>query len=184
MKRLTFITSRSQKFREMQAMLPEISLIHKAVDLPELQEIDAEKIVYEKLNSGLLHMPEGNFIIDDTSVYFDCLGGELPGPLMKWFFKALGLQKIYEMTRDLRNNRATAVTIIGYAEPSGTLHIFKGVMRGFIVPPRGQDDFDWNAIFQPEGYDKTFGEMTNEEKNRISMRRFAAEEFKKFLESR
>ncbi len=181
MKQLAFITSREQKFREMQAMLPGIELVRIEADLPEIQEINAVKIVRNKLEAGFAHVPKGNFIVDDTSVYFDCLGGKLPGPLMKWFFKGMGLQKIYEMTRDMRNNRATAVTLIGYANPTKQLYVFEGKMRGLIVPPRGKDDFDWNAIFQPEGHQKTFGEMTQEEKNHISMRRFAAEEFIKFL---
>jgi len=183
-KQLTFITSREQKFREMQAMLPGIELVRIEADLPEIQEINAVKIVRNKLEAGFAHVPKGNFIVDDTSVYFDCFGKKLPGPLMKWFFQGIGLQGIYNMALAMGNLRATAVTLIGYANPNRQLCVFEGKMHGLIVPPRGKDDFDWNAIFQPEGHIKTFGEMTQEEKNHISMRRFAAEKLKEFLESK
>ncbi|KAL0433060.1 UNVERIFIED_CONTAM: Inosine triphosphate pyrophosphatase [Sesamum latifolium] len=39
-----------------------------------------------------------------------------------------------------------------------------------IVPPRGPNDFGWDPIFQPDGYDKTYAEMAKEEKNKISHR--------------
>ncbi|KAL0392610.1 UNVERIFIED_CONTAM: Inosine triphosphate pyrophosphatase, partial [Sesamum radiatum] len=47
---------------------------------------------------------------------------------------------------------------------------FLGKTQGIIVPPRGPNDFGWDPIFQPDGYDKTYAEMAKEEKNTISHR--------------
>ncbi|KAL2242552.1 UNVERIFIED_CONTAM: Inosine triphosphate pyrophosphatase, partial [Sesamum indicum] len=47
---------------------------------------------------------------------------------------------------------------------------FLGKTQGMIVPPRGPNDFGWDPIFQPDGYDKTYAEMAKEEKNKISHR--------------
>ena len=49
------------------------------------------------------------------------------------------------------------------------------------VEPRGSRNFGWDAIFQAAGQQQTFGEMSAEEKNRISPRGKAAAEFKQFL---
>ena len=43
-------------------------------------------------------------------------------------------------------------------------------MQGTIVAPRGQSTFGWDNIFQPKGYEKTYGEMTLDEKNTLSHR--------------
>ncbi|PSS24022.1 Inosine triphosphate pyrophosphatase [Actinidia chinensis var. chinensis] len=47
---------------------------------------------------------------------------------------------------------------------------FMGKTLGKIVPPRGPNDFGWDPIFQPDGYDQTYAEMCKEEKNKISHR--------------
>ncbi|KAB5573168.1 hypothetical protein DKX38_000362 [Salix brachista] len=43
-------------------------------------------------------------------------------------------------------------------------------MKGKIVPARGPDDFGWDPIFQPDGYEQTYAEMPKDEKNKISHR--------------
>ena len=59
---------------------------------------------------------------------------------------------------------------------------FDGEINGRIVfPPRGNRDFQWDCVFQPEGHDQTFAEM-GEKKNLISMRKIAIEKLKEYLE--
>ena len=59
---------------------------------------------------------------------------------------------------------------------------FKGVITGKISPePRGKYGFHYDPIFIPKGSEKTFGEMTMEEKNKISHRARAIKKLKKFL---
>jgi len=50
-----------------------------------------------------------------------------------------------------------------------------------VIPesPRGTSGFGWDAIFQPLGSERTFAEMTPEEKDRFSMRRLALEQLRK-----
>jgi len=50
-----------------------------------------------------------------------------------------------------------------------------------IVEPKGENGFGWDKIFQPEGFEKTFAEMSMEEKNEISMRKKAFQKLKRYL---
>ncbi|KAG6787921.1 hypothetical protein POTOM_003970 [Populus tomentosa] len=47
---------------------------------------------------------------------------------------------------------------------------FLGKTPGMIVPARGPNDFGWDPIFQPDGYEQTYAEMAKDEKNKISHR--------------
>ena len=65
------------------------------------------------------------------------------------------------------------------AWPDGQDAVFPGVMEGRVVwPMRGSQGHGYDPIFQPEGFDITFGEMDRWEKNRISHR---ADAFRKFV---
>lgn len=126
-----------------------------------------------------MELRKGEFIVEDTSLYFDCLGG-LPGPLIKWFLATVGNEGLWNIAEKMENRKAEARTIIGHADKERVLY-FEGVVKGNIVSPRGTLGFGWDVIFQPEGHEKTFAEMAKEEKNAISMRRIAFEKLKEFL---
>ena len=64
------------------------------------------------------------------------------------------------------------------------VHTFEGQVRGSITEqPRGEGGFGYDPIFQPEGYDCTFAQMSEEEKNHISHRGRAVEALICFLRS-
>ncbi|WP_370311515.1 RdgB/HAM1 family non-canonical purine NTP pyrophosphatase [Sagittula sp.] len=66
------------------------------------------------------------------------------------------------------------------AWPDGHDEVFPGKMEGRVVwPMRGEQGHGYDPIFQPEGYDVTFGEMDRWEKNTISHR---ADAFRKFVD--
>ena len=52
-----------------------------------------------------------------------------------------------------------------------------------IVAPRGEYKFGWDPIFQPTGYNKTYGEMDASEKNEISPRYLALCQLKEYLKN-
>jgi non-canonical purine NTP pyrophosphatase (RdgB/HAM1 family) len=175
--KLYFITGNKNKFSEVKAIIPEIEQLE--LDLEEIQETDAHKIIEAKMSEALKHH-KGSFIIEDTSLYLDCLGG-LPGPLIKWFIQKIGVKGISDIAEKMKNNRAEAKTLIGYAKNEKDIHFFEGSIKGEIVNPSGKTDFGWDPIFKPSGHTKTFQQMTKEEKNQISMRRIATEKLKEFL---
>ncbi|KKW34525.1 MAG: Ham1 family protein [Candidatus Giovannonibacteria bacterium GW2011_GWA2_53_7] len=172
-----FITGNKLKFAEGKSILPELEQLE--IDLPEIQEIDARQIIEAKLSEAFKHH-KGEFIVEDTSLYLDCMKG-LPGPLIKWFLQTIGNIGLVNIAERFGDPKSTARTLIGYARSPEDIHFFEGSVEGHIVQPQGEAGFGWDSIFQPVGYEKTFKEMGVEEKNKISMRRVAFDQLKNFL---
>lgn len=58
------------------------------------------------------------------------------------------------------------VAVICLAFPDGEAEYYRGEVEGRLVwPPRGELGFGYDPVFLPNGYDKTFGEMSGEEKH-------------------
>ncbi|PAW92239.1 non-canonical purine NTP pyrophosphatase [Mucilaginibacter sp. MD40] len=89
------------------------------------------------------------------------------------------LQRMYGEA-DRRARFRTVISLIW----SGTEHFFEGVVEGTIRQERsGTGGFGYDPIFQPDGYDVTFAEMSMAEKNAISHRGKAVEQLVAFLNS-
>ncbi|RJR16464.1 non-canonical purine NTP pyrophosphatase [Candidatus Microgenomates bacterium] len=164
-KNIFFITGNKNKFQEAVAILPYIKQFN--IDLTEVQEIDAHKIVAAKIHEAFKHKKEA-FIVEDTSLYLDCLQG-LPGPLIKWFLKTIGKDGLVTLVEKYKNNKAVAKSLIGFAESPTTIKYFEGEVEGNIVAANGMSGFGWDAVFQPKGSQKTFGQMSLQEKNKLDM---------------
>jgi XTP/dITP diphosphohydrolase len=64
--------------------------------------------------------------------------------------------------------RAAFVSVLALAWPDGADEAFEGRVDGILVfPPRGTAGFGYDPIFLPDGHDRTFGEMSSEEKHGI-----------------
>jgi XTP/dITP diphosphohydrolase len=64
--------------------------------------------------------------------------------------------------------RAAFVSVLALAWPGGAEEAFEGRVDGvFVFPPRGTAGFGYDPIFRPDGHDRTFGEMSAEEKHGI-----------------
>jgi inosine triphosphate pyrophosphatase len=176
---LWFITGNKDKLREVQVLIPHVQSID--LDLPEIQEIDPHKVIAAKLVEARKHQ-SGAFLVEDTSLSLDGMGS-LPGPLTKWFLRAIGVEGVYALSKTF-GARATARTIIGYADENNAMLFFEGTLHGLVVPPRGTDGFGWDPIFQPDSSFKTFAQMTLEEKSACSMRKQAIEKVRQYLEQR
>ena len=179
--KIYFVTGNKDKLREAQAMWPEIEGIE--IDLDEIQEMDGKKIIEAKLKEAIKQKPGINLMVEDQSLTIDGMNG-LPGPLIKWFVKSMSLEGIAKLAKVMGNQNSQATTIIGYADELAKINYFEATIKGKIVDPRGSIGWGWDFIFQPEGYDKTFAEMTVEEKNELSMRRLAIEKLRKFVEEK
>lgn len=167
--KIIFLTGNKNKFEEAKQIIPDLE--QSDIDLTEIQSLDPKEIIAHKLNEAKKNI-KGNLVVEDTSLYLDCLNG-LPGPLIKWFLKTTGNEGLVKIAESFGNTKAVAKVIVGFAKEDGSEEFFEGSINGNIVKPRGETNFGWDPIFEPEGYDKTFAEMTTEEKGKISMRKIA-----------
>lgn len=176
--KILFITGNENKLKEAKAIISEIEGCE--IDLPEIQELDTKKIIEEKLNEAIKQKPGIALIVEDQSLVIDGMNG-LPGPFIKWFLKNLEVDGLYKMALNMGNQFAEAKTTIGYCSEKGEINFFEATVKGKIVSPRGNIGWGWDPIFLQDGYEKTYAEMTMEQKNELSMRKIALEKLKKYL---
>lgn len=69
--------------------------------------------------------------------------------------------------RGATNRRAHFVSALVLAWPDGHTELFEGRVFGDLVAPRGQLGFGYDPMFRPEGMDRTFGEISSEEKHGV-----------------
>jgi inosine triphosphate pyrophosphatase len=184
-RKLLFITGNKNKLLEAKKILPDFDIESRKIDLPELQEVNEALIVEDKIRRAL-QVVDSEIFVEDTSLCFDALNG-LPGPLVKWFEHGIGNRGLVDMLSAYENKVAYAKCYVGYGIPARDgkkekILVFEGVMKGSIVEPAGQNNFGWDVIFMPDGYDKTYAQMTEEEKFSNSHRSIAMRKLKEYLE--
>ena len=121
---------------------------------------------------------------DDSGLEVEALGGE-PGIYSSRYAEndTARIDKVLTKLAGQENRRARFVCVIAIAINGEVIETFEGEVKGTIVDaPRGNNGFGYDPIFQPDGYDKTFAEMTDEEKNKISHRADAVRKALEFIE--
>lgn len=154
---MIFVTGNRNKFLEAKRVIA--SLKQLDLDLPEIQELDSKKIVAAKLLEAGNHTRE-DIVVEDVSLSLRCLNC-LPGPLIKWFLKSLGVDGIAGIAVSLGNSSAVASSVVGCMS-DGKITFFESSVNGSIVSPRGNAGYGWDPIFQPEGSSRTYAEMAED----------------------
>lgn len=176
-----FVTGNKNKLREVQQLLSGTNFVLTAVniDLEEIQAPDSATVVAEKCRKAAL-ITGGPTIVEDTSLEFEAMGG-LPGAFIKFFLEKIGNSGLNQMLDGFEDRTAYAVCALAFTHgPHCPTQTFEGRVEGRIVSARGNTRFGWDPIFEPVGFDKTFGEMSEQEKNSISHRARAVHAFSKF----
>lgn len=170
------VTGNAYKFGQIKECFPHAE--QRSIDLVEIQSLDAAEIITHKLSEARQNV-SGEILVEDTSLICEGLNG-LPGPLVKFFLQTVGCEGIWQMAYTSESTQAQAVTTLGYLSDAGDIIITQGITIGQIVSPRGSGH-GWNPIFQPEGSDQTYAEMTEEEHRQWNMRLRALQELQKRL---
>ena len=92
------------------------------------------------------------------------------------------MDKVLEELEGVENRKAYFVTVMCLVDETGT-NYFEGRVYGNLTKEvRGEKGFGYDPIFIPESYEITFAEMKAEDKNKISHRKKAIEQFLEFME--
>lgn len=177
MQKITLITSNAGKAAEVSRYLGFI-VDHVALDLHEIQSLDLEEIVREKIISAYTKIQKP-VLVEDVSLIFTAFG-KLPGPLVKWFEKELGNEGLARLV-DGKDRSCIATVCYGYHDGQN-VHLVSGSMMGYVADhPRGDIGFGWSPIFIPDGMTKTYAELSLEERDPIAMRHKALAKLQEIL---
>ena len=130
-------------------------------------------------------------IADDSGLMVESLGGAPVVFSARFAGEDCSDEKNNEKLLSLLENipykerRAKFVSVITMVWPDGEILSARGECEGHIIDaPAGENGFGYDPLFVPEGYQRTFAQMTQEEKNRISHRAKALKELERLLSER
>lgn len=177
--RLLIASHNRGKIDELRTLLEPVGMpVTSAADL-ELDVPEETGTIFEA--NALLKARAGHeatklaSLSDDSGLCVDALNGDPGVYTADWagpdrdFAMAMRtveekLQAAGATTPEAR--RAKFVAVLGLIRIDGSEETFRGEVEGTLVwPPRGDKGFGYDPIFQPDGYDITFGEMVADEKH-------------------
>ncbi|MBL8008482.1 MAG: RdgB/HAM1 family non-canonical purine NTP pyrophosphatase [Ignavibacteria bacterium] len=196
MKKILIATGNSHKINEIKLLLQDFPGL-KILSLKDFcikPEITEDKDSLEK-NSlkkaretyNILKIP---CVSDDTGLFVEALNGA-PGVHSARYsgenatYDSNCRKLLYEL-KDIpaKDRNAYFETVICLYINDNENYFFNGICKGRIINEvRGKYGFGYDPVFVPEGYDRTFAEMTNEEKNNVSHRSAAVKSFAGFLKN-
>jgi XTP/dITP diphosphohydrolase len=184
---LLLASRNAHKLREISELLPGITLVPWPGEAPEIPEDGAffqdnalQKATYARdWWKRLGTQPVEGVLADDSGLCVDALWGG-PGILSARFAKELEQdaknRKLLAMLPAGAARTARFVCVLALAPIEGELLTVSGAVEGTLaLAPRGAEGFGYDPIFIPQGFDRTFGELTAEVKHAFSHRGRAAQ---------
>lgn len=186
---LIFATNNQNKVNEINSILTgpiKVKSLKDAgieIDIPEPHDT-LEENAKEK-STTIYQLTGQSCFSEDTGLEIASLNGE---PGVKSARYADGevqyknnIDKVLKKLEGINNRSAQFKTIISLIEEDKEYQ-FEGICKGQIIETeRGNNGFGYDAIFIPDGSDKTFAEMTMDEKNKFSHRKKAVTKLIDFL---
>lgn len=194
MEKLVFATHNKHKLEEIR------NLVSNKIDIVSLTDLNFTKDIPETSNTLIGNaMLKAEYVYnkfglycfaDDTGLIVDCLDGA-PGVYSARYAgdscdSEKNITKLLENIESVEDQYRTAKfqTVICLIDDLGT-HLFTGEVNGIITKHRiGSGGFGYDSVFLPNGYNKTFAEMTMAEKCIISHRGISINKLVKYLKCR
>jgi len=188
---LIFATSNSNKLKEIKNLLPKEICINDLNSLNFFEEIPENENSIEKnaeFKANFIHSKYNiNVFADDTGLEVEMLNGE-PGVYSARYAgedcdSNKNMEKLLKKLINKKNRKARFKTIIALVL-NNKLHHFEGIVNGTIAhSKKGDKGFGYDPIFVPEGYKKSFAELSLNEKNEISHRSIAVKKLINFIKN-
>jgi XTP/dITP diphosphohydrolase len=177
--RLFLITQNKHKLAELTPLFEEYGVAFETTNLEkfEIRSHNVEEIA--RVAAQRAHMTLGRPVVLDDTGFFISVLKDFPGSYAAFALKSIGYEGILKLMNGIENRAARFVTAVGFCD-GDNLKTFVGEMHGSISEhASGSGGFGYDPIFIPEGFSKTYAELTFEEKLSISHRTRA---FRAFLE--
>ena len=187
--KLVFATNNNHKLKEVRQLLPD------SIEIISLKEIDCEDEISETgttisdnafIKARYIYEKFGmNCFADDTGLEVEALGGR-PGVYSARFAGPAcraedNIKKLLTELKGINNRKANFTTAISLII-DGMETRFEGRIDGVITHEiSGDKGFGYDPVFLPNGFDKTFAQMTEAEKNAISHRGVAVRKLVDYL---
>ncbi len=189
MKELIFATNNAHKVDEVRNKLNGIFEIRSLAEIGCTEDIPETSDTLQGNASQKSHYLHDkyhcNCFADDTGLEVEALDGA-PGVFSARYAgpakdSEANIDKLLAELQNKSNRRARFRTVISlFLEDKE--YFFEGIVTGTILTERhGNGGFGYDPVFQPDGYDCSFSELTMEEKNSISHRGRAVEKLIQFL---
>jgi len=182
-----FVTQNEHKFNEVLNIFSQekmkFELKHCKLKIIEIQADSNKDVALYKVKC-IKDKIHGSFFIEDAGFYVDHPLNGFPGVYSSYVFKTIGNKGIIKLIDDFEHTKAHFSALIGFfSKVTDKISLFEGKVDGRLSPEiRGDKGFGFDPIFIPnERPDKTFGELTIEEKNKISHRGRALKQLISFL---
>ncbi len=175
---LHFVSTSEGKFLEFKKSMGIGDLKWANIQIVEPQILELHALVEEKVKAVRLQLKDKPFFVEHSGLFVDILRG-LPGGMTSPFMKRMTNEGLCKLLSSFPDDERTArgCIAIGLYHPEFGLTVFTAETHGKIVDkPRGTNNFGWDPIFIPrkregdEYYEKTYGEMSLEEKSETDMR--------------
>lgn len=191
---LLVATNNAGKVRELAALLS--GLPFRLLSLGEIADVTGVEETGATFEENAILKARGYAVqsgmwalADDSGLEIEALGNR-PGVLSaRYGGEGTGFDKKMEMllaevdAAGSDDRRARFVSVIAVADETGEIkHVATGTVEGSIAPsPRGTNGFGYDPIFVPDGFEYTFGELSDEIKGQISHRSRASAKIIRFL---
>ncbi|MDO6744821.1 non-canonical purine NTP diphosphatase [Tenacibaculum soleae] len=189
--KLVFATNNLNKLAEVQKMLPNTIELLSLKDISCFDDIEETASTLEgnaKIKADHITKNYGyNCFADDTGLEIESLHGA-PGVYSARYAgepsnSEKNMQKALTELNKKENRNAQFRTSI-CLNLNGKQFLFDGICKGVILTQKqGEKGFGYDPIFQPDGFNTSFAEMTSDEKNNISHRGLAIRKLVEFLKS-
>lgn len=190
MLQLVFATNNAHKLEEVQAIIGSKFNLKSLTDIGCDEDIPETGVTFQEnakqKTDYLLERFHVNCFADDSGLEIDALGGK-PGVYSARYSGSRDMEQnidlVLEQLGEEKSRTARFRTVISlFLE--GEQYFFEGAIEGRIIEERrGDEGFGYDPIFIPEGYSRTFAEMSAAEKNLISHRSIAVSKMADFLKA-
>ncbi|MBP9779253.1 non-canonical purine NTP pyrophosphatase [Candidatus Gracilibacteria bacterium] len=175
---ITFITGNPKKAEYLEKYLG-FPVLHKKLDLDELQSLDLKEVVEHKVRQAYAKIGTP-VLVEDVALEFVALG-RLPGTFIKFFITEIPYESICRL---LDNRDRRAIARCGYGYYDGVhFEYFSGMMSGTISDHPGKENgFGWDRIFIPKGYTTIRSELSEEEYKKVYLQIKPLEKVREYFE--